>query len=145
MPSWIPLKAIWLLCKERNTGWIFRITVCEYLDMIWLDLIILTITREEVLRNADSMTDSSDLKTQIQYPVLVVEIGDLNAAPSSWCINDNSYSVWSQTGHQRTQPFAWEFFLYLLNIYFSTNFSDGCRRPSVLTPKLSSSSCLCQI
>ena len=52
------------------------------------------------------------------------------------------YCVISQTRNQRTHPFAWEFFFLLwLNIYFSTKFIAGCRRPSV---QLSLSNSLCK-
>ena len=81
-------------------------------------------------------------------PFLIVAIGNFNARSSSRCINDkNNYEGTKidcltteydlrQVIHKPT---------YLLENSSSTKFSDGCRRPSMLTCKLLSSNSLCQL
>ena len=104
--------------------------------------------------NFNSFLDN--LKSNLNVnPFLAVVIGDFNARSSSWCINDKS-----NYGGAKIDCLATEYDLkqvinkptFLLqssssciDLIFTSKFSDGCRPPSVLTRKFSSSNSLSKI
>ena len=104
--------------------------------------------------NFNSFLDN--LKSNLNVnPFLAVVIGDFNARSSSWCINDKSNYGGAKIDRLATEydlkqvinkpTFLLQSSSSCIDLIFTSKFSDGCRPPSVLTRKFSSSNSLSKI
>ena len=80
---------------------------------------------EDVKLKFDAMTDNNLF--------LVVKIGDFNVRSSNRCINDKS----NYKGSKTDLATQYDLKEIIVNIYISIKFSEGSRRPFIITRKLS--------